>query len=166
MREIAVADESVFGDVLDKSTAEELMMLDGQDESCVDSCDVIFGLAQMKLEEPDRKKNISINLEPQLTHSDVKNWKASFFYAESDEIFGSDRIAESAIQWPLMLGQSKISSAEVLKSSTTESDSEVLHVHKMELGDDKTLTSPRASDLELKIPIDGGNASPFDFGDM
>ena len=57
--EIAVADESVFGDVLDHSTAEKLMMLDGQDGSGVDSRDVIFGLVQMKLEEPDRKKNIS-----------------------------------------------------------------------------------------------------------
>ena len=57
--EIEVADESVFGDVLDHSTAGELMMLDGQDGSGVDSRDVIFGLVQMKLEEPDRKKNIS-----------------------------------------------------------------------------------------------------------
>ena len=89
--EIAVADESIFGDVLDHSTAEELMMLDGQDGSGVDSRDVIFGLVQMKLEEPDPKKNISLNPEPQLTHSDVKNWKVSFFYAESDGIFGGDK---------------------------------------------------------------------------
>ena len=89
----------------------------------------------------------------------------SFFYAESDGIFGSDKNLESAIEWPLMLGQTKISSAEVRKNSTNESDSEVLHVHKIELDDDKSLTSPRASDLELKIPIQGGNASPFDFGE-
>ena len=81
------------------------------------------------------------------------------------ESSGAINFVESAIEWPLMLRQTKISSAEVRKSSTTESDSEVLHVHKIELGDDKSLTSPRASDLELKIPIDGGNASPFDFGE-
>ena len=130
--EIAVADESVFGDVLDHSTAEELMLLDGQDGSGVDPRDVVSGLVQMKLEEPDRKKYISLNPEPQLTHSDVKNWKVSFFYAESDGIFGSDKIVESAIEWPLMLGQTKIFSAEVRKSSTTESDSEVLHVHSLQ----------------------------------
>ena len=90
----------------------------------------------------------------------MTNWKVSFFYAEKDGNFG-----ESAIEWPLMLGQTKISSAEVRKSSTTESDSEVMPVHKIELGDDKSLTSPGASDLELKILIDGGKASPFDFGE-
>ena len=71
----------------------------------------------------------------------------SVFYAESDGIFGSVKISESAIEWPLMLGQTKISITEVRKSSTNESDSEVLHVHKIKLGDDKSLTSPRASDV-------------------
>ena len=54
--EIAVADGSIIDDFLDHSTAEELVMsddfVDGQDGSGVDSRDVIFGLFQMKLEEP------------------------------------------------------------------------------------------------------------------
>ena len=51
-----MADESVFENVFDHSTAEELVMLDasveGQNESGFGSHDVVCGLVQMKLEEP------------------------------------------------------------------------------------------------------------------
>ena len=55
--EIAVADESVTDDVFDNSTAENLVMsnaiVDGQDESAVESRDVASALVHMKTEEPD-----------------------------------------------------------------------------------------------------------------
>ena len=74
--EIAVANVSVVYDVCDHSTAEELVMsyafTDSQEGSGVGSGDVAFGLVQKKLEEPDRKKNSSLNSEAQLPHSDEK----------------------------------------------------------------------------------------------
>ena len=60
-------DQSVIY-VFDHSTAEKIVMydafVDGQDESAVGSRDVVFGLVQMRLEEPDRKKISSLNSEP------------------------------------------------------------------------------------------------------
>ena len=143
-KEVAVADESVIADVLDHSTAEELMMLDGQDGTGVDSRDVIFD------------------------HSDEKNLKVSFSYAESDGIHWSDQFVQNAIGKSLELGQSKTSAAvEVFFriSSNSKSESEVLHIQKVEFGDDKSLTSSKTRDLELKLPSDGGNACAFDFGE-
>ena len=70
--EIAAAGETVIYDVCDQSTAEELVksdaFIDGQDGSSDGSGDVVCGLVQMKLEEPDRKKKCSLNSEAQLPH--------------------------------------------------------------------------------------------------
>ena len=72
--EEAMADESVIYDVSDYSTAESSVIPEafvyGQDGSGVGICDEIFCLVQMKLEEPDGKKNSSLKSEPQLVHSD------------------------------------------------------------------------------------------------
>ena len=118
--------------------------------------------------EIDHMKDISINWEPHLLDSNKKNSEVSFSYVASDEILQSEQTVQSAIKQSLMVGQSNISTekeAFFRKLSTSESDSDELHVHKIELGDDKLLTPPKASDLELKIPIDGENAFPFDFGE-
>ena len=54
--EIAVADESVFDDVLDYSTVEKFVMsdafADGQDGSGSGSREMVFDIAQLKLAEP------------------------------------------------------------------------------------------------------------------
>ena len=124
--EIEVDDESVFENVFDHSSAEELVMLDvsveGQNRSGFGSHDVVCGLVQMKLEEPgnserkillkdgnkitagrvrescldngdknwllaiDRKRDSSLNWEPQLLGSDEKNLEANFSRAGSDRI--------------------------------------------------------------------------------
>ena len=55
--EIAVTDESVFDKIFHHLTAEKLAKFDafveGQDGSGVGSHDVVCGLGQIKLEEPD-----------------------------------------------------------------------------------------------------------------
>ena len=79
------------------------IFVDGQDGSCV-GLDVIFGLGEMKLEESDCKKNSSLNSEPQLLHSNEKNWKVIFFYVESDRILQSEQTVKSEIDQSLMVG--------------------------------------------------------------
>ena len=116
----------------------------------------------------DHMKDISLNWEPHLLDSGKKNSEVSFSYVASDEILQSKQTVQSAIKPSLRVGQIKISTEKEVffrKISTSESHSEELHVHKIELGDDKSLTPPKASDLEMKIPIDGENAFPFDFGE-
>ena len=92
---IAVANESVIYDVCDHPTAMELVMSDAlpdsQVGSGVGSGDVVFGLVQMRLEEPDRKKNSSLNSEAQLLHSDEKNMELSFSYAANDGTLQSNQ---------------------------------------------------------------------------
>ena len=193
--EIAMADESVTDDVFDNATAEDLVMsnaiVDGQDESAVRSRDVASGLVQMKLEEPDYseretwlkreneitagnqesgldireqdwslgrecKKNNPLNSEPQLLHS------------SSDEILQSKQVVQSAIEQSLMVGQSKISSAEEVnfgESSNSGLECEVLHIQKGKFHDDKLLSLSKASDLDLKFPIVGETACAFDIGE-
>ena len=169
---IAAAVESVTFDVCDHSTAEELVIsdtfIDGQDGSGVRSGDVVCGLVQMKLEEPHRKKNSSLNWEPQLPHSGKRNLEASFSYAESDGILQSKQIVQSSIEQSLMLRQSKVSTAEEIllrKCSTSESDCEVFHIQKGEFGDNKSVLLSRERDLELKFQKDGKNGCPFDSGE-
>ena len=127
-----------------------------------------FGLVQMKLEEPDRKKNSSLNLEPQQLHSGERNLEASFSYVEDDGILQSKQIVQSAIEHSLMLGQSKVSTAEEIlfqKCSTSESDCEVLNIQKGEFGDNKSVSPSTESDLGLKVQKDGKNDCPFDSGE-
>ena len=194
--EFAVADESVTDDVFENSTAEELVMsnatVDGQDESAVGSRDVTSCLVHIKLEEPDYseretwlkreneitagrilesfldigdqdwplgrecKKNGPLNSEPQLLHS------------SSNGILQSEQVVQSAIEQSLMVGQSKVSSAEEInfgESSNSELECEVLHIQKGKFHDDKLLSFSKASDLELKLPNDGETACAFDIGE-
>ena len=170
--EIAVADESVFGDVLGHSTVDELVKSDafinGQDGSGDGSGDVVCGLVQMNLEEPDRKKKCSFNSEAQLLHSDEKKLKLSFSYAANDEIPQSNQFERRANEQSLMLGQGSVSTPEEIlfrEYSISESDCEVLHIQKGEFGDDKSVSPSREIDLELKLLFDGENSFPFDFGE-
>ena len=113
--EIAVTDESVFENVLNLSTAE-LVIFDAFVKSLngtvVGSHDMFFGLVQMKFEKPERKKNGSLNLEPQLLHSDEKNLAASFSYAGSDGILQSEQTVQNVIEQSLILRQRNVSFAE------------------------------------------------------
>ena len=92
----------------------------------------------------DHMKDVSFNWEPHLLDSYKKNSEVSFSYVASDGILQSKQTVQSAIKQSLMVGQSKISTEKEVffrKISTSESDSEGLHVQKIELGDDKSLTS-------------------------
>ena len=133
--EIAAAVESVTYNLCDHSTAEALVMsktfLDGQDGSGVGLGDVVCGLVQMKSEEPDRKKNSSLNSEHQLLDSGERKLRVSFSYSESDGILRSKQTVQSVIEHSLMLGQGSVSTAEETlfrKCSTSESDCELLHI--------------------------------------
>ena len=131
--------------------------------------DVVFGLVQMKLEEPDRKKNSSLNWEAHILHSGERNLEASFSYAENDGILQSEQIVQSAIEHSLMLGQGSVSTTEEIlfrKGSTSESDCELLHIQKGQFGDDKSVSPSREIDLELKLQYDGENVFPFDLEGM
>ena len=170
--EIAVADESVFGDVLEHSTAEELVksyaFINEQDGSGDGSGDVVCGLVQMKLEEPDRQKKCSLSSETQLLQSDEKKLELSFSYAANDETPQSNQFERSAVEQSLMLGQGSVSTPEEIlfrKYSTSESDCEVLQIQKGKFGDDKSVSLSKEIDLELKLLIDGENSFPFDFGE-
>ena len=170
--EIAVADESVFGDVLEHSTAEELVksyaFINEQDGSGDGSGDVVCGLVQMKLEEPDRKKKCSLSSETQLLQSDEKKLELSFSYAANDGTPQNHQFERSAVEQSLMLGQGSVSTPEEIlfrKYSTSESDCEVLQIQKGKFGDDKSVSLSKEIDLELKLLIDGENSFPFDFGE-
>ena len=156
--EIAAAVESVIYDVCDHSTAEELVISDAfinsQDGSGAGSVDVVFGLVQMKLEEPDRKKNSSLNSETQLLHSDEKKLELSFSSAANDGTPQSNQFERSAVEQSLMLGQGSVSPAEEIlfrKCSTSESDCELLHFQKGQFGNDKSVSLSKKIDLELKF---------------
>ena len=170
--EIAVADESVFGDVLEHSTAEELVksyaFINERDGSGDGSGDVVCGLVQMKLEEPDRKKKCSLSSETQLLQSDEKKLELSFSYAANDGTPQSNQFERSAVEQSLMLGQGSVSTPEEIlfrKYSTSESDCEVLQIQKGKFGDDKSVSLSKEIDLELKLLIDGENSFSFDFGE-
>ena len=170
--EIAAAGETVIYNVSDHSTAEELVksdaFIDGQDGSGDGSVDVVCGLVQMKLEEPDRKKKCSLNSEAQLLHSDEKKLELSFSYAANDGTPQSNQFERSAVEQSLMLGQGSVSTPEEIlfrKYSTSESDCEVLQIQKGKFGDDKSVSLSKEIDLELKLLIDGENSFPFDFGE-
>ena len=104
--------------------------IDGRDESVVGWHFVVFGLVQMKLEEPDGKKNSWLDSEPQLFHSDKKNCKVSFSYADSDRTCHGKQIVQSAIDQSLMVGQSK--------SLLQKSLSEKVHIVKRSVKYSKT----------------------------
>ena len=190
--ETVVPDETVFDNVFERSTAEELVMfnafVEGQDRNGVRLRNVVCSLVQMKLEGPgnsegkillkDGNKITAGRVQESRLDNDVKDWplgsgrKKKQFVKLGASITPLRReklgTVQSAFEQSLLLRQSNVSTAKEVfprKSSTTESDTEVLHVHMLELGDDKSLTPPKASDLALKIPIDGGNASPFDIGE-
>ena len=114
--EIAAAGETVIYDVCDHSTAEELVksdaFIDGQDGSGVDSGDVVCGLVQMNLEEPDRKKKCSLKSEALLLHSVEKKLRLSFSYAANDGTPRSNQFERSANEQSLMLGQGSVSTPE------------------------------------------------------
>ena len=148
--EIAAAVESVIYDVCDHSIAEEIVISDAfiysQDGSGVGSVDVVFASVQMKLEEPNRSKNSSLN-------SGGRYLEASFSYAEGDGVLQSKQIVQSAIEHSLMLEQNMVSTAEQIlfrKCSTSESDCELLNIQKGQFGDDKSESPSRETDLELK----------------
>ena len=114
-----------------------------QDGSGAGSVDVVFGLVQMKLEEPDRKKNSSLISEAQLLHSDEKKLELSFSYAANDGIPQSNQFERSAVEQSLMLGQGSVSTAEEIlfrKCSTSESDCELLRIQKIQSGEDKSVS--------------------------
>ena len=170
--EIAVADESVFGDVLEHSTAEELVKSDAfineQDGSGDGSGDVVCGLVQMKLEEPDRKKKCSLSSETQLLQSDEKKLELSFSYAANDGTPQSNQFERSAVEQSLMLGQGSVSTPEEIlfrKYSTSESDCEVLQIQKGKFGDDKSVSLSKENDLGLKFQKDGKKDCAFDSGE-
>ena len=170
--EIAAAVESVIYDVCDYSTAKELAISDAFINSQVDIgaglVDVVCGLVQMKLEEPDRKKKCSLNSEAQLLHSDEKKLELSFSYASNDGTPQNNQFERSAVEQSLMLGQGSVSTAEGIlfrKYSTSESDCEVLHIQKGEFGDDKSVSLSKEIDLGLKFQKDGKKDCPFDSGE-
>ena len=103
--------------------------VDDHDGSGVGLRIVIFCLKQIKLEELDRKKNSSLKSEPQLLHSDEKNFKVSFFYAEIEGFFWIDQIVQNAIEKSLMVGQSKISTAEQFSEKVQNFKSECCVAH-------------------------------------
>ena len=85
------------------------------------------------------KKNSSLNSELQLLHSDEKNWKVSFPYPASNRILQNEQTVQSAIDQSLMVRQSKDSTLKVAffkKISISEWECEVLHIKKVEFGDD------------------------------
>ena len=96
------------------------------------------------------KKNRPLNSEPKFLHS------------------SSNGILQSAIGQSLMVGQSRVLSAEEVdfgESSNSELDREVLHIQKGKFHDDMFLSLSKASDLELKLPNDGETACAFDIGE-
>ena len=170
--EIAAAGETVICDVCDHSTAEDLVkseaFINGQDGSGDGSGDVVCGLVQMNLEEPDRKKKCSLNSEAQLLHSDEKKLERSFSYAANDGTPQSNHFERSAVEQSLMLGQGSVFTPEEIlfrKYSTSESDCEVLHIQKGEFGDDKSVSLSKENDLGLKIQKDGKKDCAFDSGE-
>ena len=170
--EIAAAGETVICDVCDHSTAEDLVkseaFINGQDGSGDGSGDVVCGLVQMNLEEPDRKKKCSLNSEAQLLHSDEKKLELSFSYAANDGTPQSNHFERSAVEQSLMLGQGSVFTPEEIlfrKYSTSESDCEVLHIQKGEFGDDKSVSLSKENDLGLKIQKDGKKDCAFDSGE-
>ena len=169
--EIAAAGETVICDVCDHSTAEDLVkseaFINERDGSGDGSGDVVCGLVQMKLEEPDRKKKCSLSSETQLLQSDEKKLELSFSYAANDGTPQSNQFERSAVEQSLMLGQGSVSTPEEIlfrKYSTSESDCEVLQIQKGKFGDDKSVSLSKEIDLELKLLIDGENSFSFDFG--
>ena len=133
----------------------------GVQESCLDIAenDWQFGVFQ--------KKNSSLNFEPQLLHSDEENLERIFWCAASDRILQSKQIVQSATDQSLMVGPSKVSTADevfIQERSTSESNCEVLHIHKMVFGDDRPLSSTKARAMELRTPSKGKNACSIDIG--
>ena len=120
--------------------------------------------------EIDRKKTSSLNSEPQLLHSEPQlqeNWSVCFSCAASDRIVHSKLTVQKAIERSMMVEQSKVSTAEVFfqKSSNRKSECEVLHIQKVEIRDDKSLTPPKTGDVEQKLLKDGENVFAYDFGE-
>ena len=109
----------------------------------------------------DHEKNGSFNWEPQLLGSDEKNSELCFSYVAIDGIIHSEQSVKNAIEQSLMVGQCEVSTAKEVflrKISTSEAECEMLHVHKVELGDYKLLIPSKTSDLEMNMPNDGARA--------
>ena len=149
---------------LESNSEEKILLKDGNKinagrlrESCLDNGDEYYPLGR------DRKKDSSLNWEPQLLGSDEKNRELNFSYVASDGILQSEHTVQSAIELSLMLRQSNVSFAEEVLNSGSEY--EVLRNQKVELGNEKSVSISEASDLELKLQSDGENVFPFDFGE-
>ena len=113
-------------------------------ESCLDNGDEDWPLGI------DRKKDSSLNWEPQLLGSNEKNSEMSFSYVASDGMLQSKQTVPSAIEQSLMLRQRNVSFAEELfsrKSSNSESEYGVLHKQKVELRNDKALSLSETIDV-------------------
>ena len=106
--------------------------------------------------ERECNKNRSLNSEPQSLHS------------ASNGILQSEQIVQTAIGQSLTLEQSKVSTAEEVffgENSNSKLEFEVLHIQKGKFHDNKLLSLSKASDLDLKFPIDGEVACAFDIGE-
>ena len=124
-------------------------------ESCLDTGDENWLLGI------DRKKDSSLNWEPQLLGSDED---ANFSYAGIDGILQRKQTVQSAIEHSLMLGRSKVSTAEKVfsRSSNSKMVCELLHIQNLEFGGDILLKPSKASDLEQRISNDGENVCAFE----